>query len=116
MTLSFLLSHERPGMPDSPLKLPAPLREYFQAGKPIDEECGASLAAWAAGGAAETPETSAEYITESQLADLEALMDEVKADREQFRRYFAIKGEALLPKSKYSTAIRMLESKRKSTA
>lgn len=49
LTASFLLSHERPGLPDHPLKLPAALRAAFPAGKPIDEEAGKTVAAWAAG-------------------------------------------------------------------
>lgn len=46
---SFLLSHERPGLPDNPLKLPAALRPFFQPGKPIDEQAGVALAKWSAG-------------------------------------------------------------------
>lgn len=63
MIASFLLSHERPGLPDNPLKLPAALRPFFPAGKPIDEAAGEAIAKWAAGGAkphAAKPALSAE--------------------------------------------------------
>jgi len=47
MTVSFLLSHERPGLPDHPLKLPAALRSAFPANREIGEDAGRALAAWA---------------------------------------------------------------------
>ena len=54
LTASFLLSHERPGLPDTPLKpLPPSLRGMFPPGAPIDETTGRRLAAWASGSADE---------------------------------------------------------------
>lgn len=92
LTFSFLLSHEHPGIylaSDAPgygraLKLPEVLKPSFPEGKPIDEACGQALAVWAAGGAAGGASGASsrpamdqvELITESQLADLEALIQE----------------------------------------
>jgi hypothetical protein len=53
LTASFLLTDERPGYP-LPIKLQSQHRELFPLDKPIDEESGKRLAAWAAGGASQT--------------------------------------------------------------
>jgi hypothetical protein len=51
MTASFLLLAERPGVPH-PIKLQEQHRAIFPLDKPITEESGARLTAWATGGAA----------------------------------------------------------------
>ena len=54
LTTSFLLSHERPGVPDHPLKpLPPALRAAFPKDRTIDEKTGEMIAAWASGAAGE---------------------------------------------------------------
>lgn len=52
-TASFLLMADHPGVPH-PIKLPAMLKPFFPLDKPIDEESGKRVAAWAAGGKAPT--------------------------------------------------------------
>lgn len=47
-TMSFLLLANQPGVPH-PIKLQAHHRDLFDLGKPIDEESGKRMAAWAAG-------------------------------------------------------------------
>ena len=49
MTCSFLLTDDAPGFP-KPIKLQEQHRHLFPLDKPIDEETGRGLAAWAAGG------------------------------------------------------------------
>lgn len=49
MTASFLLLPDRPGVP-VPVKLQEQHRAAFPEGRPIEESCGAALAAWAHGG------------------------------------------------------------------
>lgn len=51
-------------------------------------------------------------ITESQCADLEALIDEVKADKMGFLSYLKIASLEQLPASNYKSAIKALEGKR----
>ncbi len=51
LTASFLLMAEHPGVP-LPIKLEAQHRPFFPADKPITEDSGAKLAAWAKGGEA----------------------------------------------------------------
>jgi len=51
MTCSFLLLSDRPGVPE-PIKLEEQHRALFPSDKPISEETGRALAAWAAGGTA----------------------------------------------------------------
>lgn len=52
-------------------------------------------------------------IDAKQAADLQALMDEVKANKTAFLKYFKIEKLEDLAASAYSDAIRMLEQKRK---
>lgn len=54
-----------------------------------------------------------EYITESQAADLGALLDEVKANRVAFLDYFKIGKLEELPAKAYQQAVAMTEAKRK---
>jgi len=51
-------------------------------------------------------------ITEDQAANLEALIEEVSADKPAFLNYCKVDDLAELPASKYKTAVRALESKR----
>lgn len=52
------------------------------------------------------------YITENQLADLEALMDEVKAGEKEFCAWLGIPSLVDMPKNLYNKAIAGLEKKR----
>lgn len=54
-----------------------------------------------------------EYITEKQLADLKALGDEVKADKDKFLAYLGVKKLAEIPAKDYIKAVRALEAKRR---
>lgn len=56
---------------------------------------------------------SSATITEKQAADLQALAEEVNANREAFMNYFGIQRLAEMPTSKYAEAIKMLQKKRK---
>lgn len=56
-----------------------------------------------------------EYITESELADLNALAEEVGADIEAFCRYLKIESLDQLPKSWMEKAVKMLEQKRRAS-
>lgn len=78
MTASFTLTPDRPGEPQFslPHKLQRQHRGMFQEGRPISEEAGAALAAWARGGQpvtypAPTPERSSTHPS----ATLEARAD-----------------------------------------
>ena len=55
----------------------------------------------------------AEKITAEQVGDLEALLDEVKADRSKYLKFFEIEKLGDLQASQLRTATRMLEAKRK---
>lgn len=54
----------------------------------------------------------ADRITEQQAADLEALIDEVKADRDAFLKVCGIDAIEAMPASKYLGAVKRLEAKR----
>jgi hypothetical protein len=53
LTASFLLTADAPGMP-KPIKLQQQHKVMFPLDKPIDEESGRKVAAWASGGKVET--------------------------------------------------------------
>ena len=57
LTCSFLLTADAPGYP-KPIKLPEMLKSCFPLDRPIDEESGRRVAAWAAG-ATDKPDTAA---------------------------------------------------------
>jgi hypothetical protein len=52
-------------------------------------------------------------ISETQIADLEALMSEVNAKRDAFMRYYKIDKLADIPASSYDTVVKSLVAKRK---
>jgi len=54
-----------------------------------------------------------QFITEAQVADLQALAQEVKADLPAFLKYMRIDKIENLPASMYSNAVKALEKKRK---
>lgn len=56
---------------------------------------------------------SCETITEEQLADLEALIEEVKADRARFLKFLGVENLSSLPVARLQGAIQALEAKRK---
>lgn len=56
--------------------------------------------------------TVTERISEDQLANIEALMDEVKADREKFLKWARVENLADIPAKSYTNCVRMLEKKR----
>lgn len=73
LTVSFLLVADKPGVP-RPIKLPERLRGFFPLDRPVGEEAGVQLAAWAAGG--EAPAAVAEVSVEELTAQLLAVADE----------------------------------------
>jgi hypothetical protein len=52
-------------------------------------------------------------ITEEQVADIQALMEEVRADRARFLTFFKVESLAALPAAEYARAIASLQAKRR---
>lgn len=85
LTASFLLMADKPGIP-RPIKLQEQHRALFPLDKPITEESGRLVAAWASGGASHassapkpasaTPATAAGTITAQQVAEIESVLDQ----------------------------------------
>lgn len=73
LTASFLLTADAPGMP-KPIKLEAQHRPMFPLDKPIDEESGRKVAAWAAGAPAEKPAAD-KALTDAELDHLIETLD-----------------------------------------
>lgn len=62
--------------------------------------------------AADTDGHQAQYITEKQVADLDALIEEIGADRQKFLRYIKVDALEDILAANYSAAVAALEAKR----
>lgn len=106
LTASFLLMADKPGVP-RPIKLEEQHRSLFPLDKPITEECGAALAAWARGG--ETPKADVRppatpstppAAPATSSSDIDDWMTSIK-DADTLERLDAVgKDIAQLPKAK----------------
>ena len=54
-----------------------------------------------------------QHVTDEQAATIQALIEEVKANKAQFLKYFRIEAIEKLPASRYSDAVKALEKKRR---
>jgi len=76
LTASFLLMADKPGVPQ-PIKLEHQHLDLFPEGKPITEECGARLAAWAKGGTPPASDAAADWLTKMKDARTKDALVEV---------------------------------------
>ncbi|HSW83493.1 MAG TPA: AAA family ATPase [Usitatibacter sp.] len=123
LTASFLLLAEAPGVPQ-PIKLQEQHRPLFPLGKPITEESGRAIAAWAAGGQPKSaPEeakpateslpsspppaagASAAVITADQCAILETLCQDAGVKVEKLRAAVGVERLAQIKESDYQRAL-----------
>jgi hypothetical protein len=65
------------------------------------------------GAASETVRDPERYITESQQADMQALIDEIKINEGQFLNWLRVAEFSDIPKSRYAGAMKKLEERRK---
>lgn len=72
LTASFLLTADAPGMP-KPIKLQDQHRPLFPLDRPIDEESGRAIAAWAAGGAQPATKSPLDQLREEAKKGTAAL-------------------------------------------
>src|SRR5215831_9219882 len=79
LTASFLLMADKPGIP-LPIKLQAQHRDLFPLDKPITEDAGAQLAAWALGGATAAALTPAQWTACIDAASTPAALKTVATD------------------------------------
>ncbi|MEX1216502.1 AAA family ATPase, partial [Saccharospirillum sp.] len=116
LTASFLLLASRPGYP-MPIKLQEQHKALFPLDAPIDETSGRKLADWAKGspqpgdrqGSSALRSTEAspaagdqdEAIDEAQLADLRALLEEIKDGEARFKRQAKVERISLLKRSEF---------------
>lgn len=112
MTARFLLTPSCDGKPSlmppteaerAAIKTPAQFRDWFAPGFQLTEELGEKLATWAAGGATPEQALAARIAAASDPAELEALIDDLKAARVdnaargRLRAAFAARRTALMP-------------------
>lgn len=129
-TCSFLLTPDAPGVP-KPIKLQEQHRALFPLDKPITEESGRLVAAWAAGGAKESapmgapasagstsspsslapPSSAADLITKHQALDLEVLCKDAGVSVTAFLRKAGISELDQLPAADYPDAVAALKSR-----
>lgn len=129
LTASFLLLPMHPGVPN-PIKLQEQHRALFPLDKPITEESGKAIAAWAAGGKAkesavpapesagsfsgshEQPGTADQFITPDQAIDIADKLADAKISKERFFKATQTTSISLLPASAYARAIAWIEKAR----
>ncbi len=125
LTASFLLTADAPGYP-KPIKLQEQHKTLFPLDKPITEESGAKIAAWAAGGQVKAPAaTTAEptppttdYISADAAIDIEDRLKAAGIDKKYFLEAANVKSLALLPARNakgadaYKMALRWIEQNR----
>jgi hypothetical protein len=103
LTTSFIFTPERPGYP-IPIKLQEQHRALFPADKPIDENAGARIAEWAAGGSSRSAPPAPKYVAATRFWS--AITTKANADglvREDFGRLildiFEAKDSRTIPES-----------------
>ena len=116
MTASFTLTPDRPGIPhfDLPHKLQRQHRGMFTDAKPIDEESGRALAAWARGGSAaplspQPPSGAADELTTAEW-DVE-LGEAAKNGTEALQKFWAT-----IPRAQQAELKAALDRRHKPTA
>jgi hypothetical protein len=60
----------------------------------------------------DTDGNTGETVSEDQIANIEALITEVKADKAKFLKYLKVKSLEEIPVASYSTVVKLLEAKR----
>jgi hypothetical protein len=128
-TSYFLLLASAPGMPQ-PIKLQEQHRAFFPLDKPISEESGRRLAAWAAGGTSKSaPETASrqattpvsssapspaadpsEFITPDECATLETLCQDNGVTTAKLKEKLEVPALASVKKADYTRAITWLKA------
>jgi hypothetical protein len=106
LTASFLLMAARPGVP-MPIKLQEQHRALFPLDKPITEDSGKLIAAWAAGGKKvdANPSTEANFISPDQAIDIEDKLREAAIDKARFLKAAGAQSIGLLPADGYTKAL-----------
>jgi hypothetical protein len=126
LTVSLLFTADKPGVP-KPIKLQEQHRALFPLDKPVTEESGRLVAAWAAGGPKESapreakaaaatatalppsPQSElpsdADLITPNQVADLEALCQEHRVPLAKLREKVNVTSLAQIKSADYARAV-----------
>lgn len=91
MTVSFLLTPDKPGFPQ-PIKLQEQHKPLFPLNKPINEESGKLVAAWAAGGVIAGPDYASNLNSAATVAELQKAWVSIPASEKP--KYEAVKDAA----------------------
>jgi hypothetical protein len=129
LTVSLLFTADRPGVP-KPIKLQEQHRALFPLDKPVTEDSGARVAAWALGGNQSAPQERAEparaaadsspppsspaaadRITANQALDLEVLIKDAGVPVAAFLRKAGIEALEHLPAADYPDAVKALKGR-----
>lgn len=79
LTISLMFTADAPGMP-KPIKLQEQHKALFPLDQAVTEESGRRIAQWAAGGVVTSRTEGVEYVTDSQVADLETMLKDGKIE------------------------------------
>lgn len=115
LTASFLLMPDRPGVP-RPIKLQEQHKPFFRPDKPIDEESGRLMAAWARGGSSAAATPPAELLDEEDIREICDACDAAGVSVEQVIAQLKkqkIDGMRMLPKSGKQALLSWIESRKR---
>jgi hypothetical protein len=113
MTASFLLTPDKPGMP-VPLKLQEQHKALFPLDKPVNEDSGRLVAAWAGGGTVKKEDAPPGFIDESQSQKIIAAMGSVISPADLCKQ-FHIKTRKEIRAEDYDKVMAWIEDMKQST-
>jgi len=99
LTASFLLTADAPGMP-KPIKLQEQHKVMFPLDKPVDEDSGRKVAAWASGGAVATTITPADFDAMTRTMDVKTMPELERAFGTAYTRAKRLKDDATMKRLK----------------
>lgn len=109
LTASFLLTADAPGIP-KPIKLQEQHKPLFPLDKPITEESGRMIAAWASGGKASTQAPAPALITPDQVANIETKCVDAGVKIEDVKEATDVASLADIPAKKYGAVLKWIDA------
>jgi hypothetical protein len=113
LTVSLLLTPDQPGMP-VPLKLQEQHKALFPLNKPVNEDSGRLVAAWAGGGTVKKEDAPSEVIDESQSQKIIDAMGSVVSPADLCKQ-FHIKARKEIRAEDYDKVMAWIEDMKQST-
>lgn len=112
LTVSFLLTPDRPGYPQ-PIKLQEQHKALFPLDKPINEESGRRVSAWAAGGTTPTPPAT---VTRDQQSAIVAAAKNAGIPGADVFAAFGVDRLSSIPAARYDEVLAWIAARKEGAA